>query len=201
MRGMQLDLQGLASRSAAPAAGAAAAITGAQGAALLTMSLRCAPASSADQVGPALDCAMSAIDVFAAMPARDTACFAPVAAALAMAGNTAAAACARSDALELALPGASIVLEEMLGLTCRVLAIAVPAAPAVPKVVVGDCAVAVELLRAAAHSAALLARSNAALFREETRAEELVARTEAALAEADRHAQALRSVLDPRLTR
>lgn len=198
---MQIDLQGLAGRSAAPAAGAAAAVTAAQGAALLTMSLRCAPASSADRVGAALDGATRAIDAFAAMPDRDTACFAPVAAALAMARDTADAARARADALERALPGASAVLEEMLDLTCRVLASAVPAAAEVPKVVAGDCAVAVELLRAAAHSAALLARSNAALFREETRARELVARTEVALAEADRHAQALRSVLDPRLTR
>lgn len=201
MRGMQIDLQGLAGRSAAPAAGAAAAITAAQGAALLTMSLRCVPASSADAVGAALDGATRAIDGFAAMPDRDADCFAPVAAALAMARDTTDAARARADALERALPGASAVLEEMLDLTCRVLASAVPAAPAVPTVVAGDCAVAVELLRAAAHSAALLARSNAALFREETRARELFERIEVALAEADRHAQALRSVLDPRLTR
>jgi formiminotetrahydrofolate cyclodeaminase len=201
MRGMQLDLEGLAARTSDPAAGAAVAVTAAQGAALLTMSLRYADGDAAKAVTAALGHAERAIGAFAAMPVRDAACFAPVLAALAMDRRTAEAAEARAAALDQALAGASSVLEELAVDVGRLLAAVVPAAASIPASVAGDCAVAVELLRAAAHSAALLARSNAALFRDAAPARELEERFEAAVAEADRHAHALRSVLDPRLTR
>jgi formiminotetrahydrofolate cyclodeaminase len=201
MRGMQLDLHGLAARKSDPAAGAAVAVTAAQGAALLTMSLRYVAPGAADTVTAALRAAEKSIDAFAAMPRRDGACFAPVAAALAMVQGDEAARDARAEALARALPGASAVLEELVEQVGCVLAAAVPAAPSIPAAVAGDCAVAVELLRAAAHSAALLARSNATLFRDEAQALELVERFEAAEAEAERHAHALRAVLDLRLTR
>lgn len=199
MRPMEVDLNALAGRSADPAAGSAVAVTAAQGAALLTMSLR--HAGSSPTATDALGVVERAIDRFAGMPARDAACFEPVARALRMGRATPSAEEARAEAIDRALPGASVVLEELAGCVVRVLAAAVPAGELVPTAVAGDCAVAVELLRVAAHSAALLARSNAALFRDEAAARDLVARFEAAVAEADRHAHALRSALDPRLTR
>ena len=196
---MEVDLNALAGRSADPAAGSAVAVTAAQGAALLTMSLR--HAGSSPTAIDVLGVVEPEIDRFARMPARDAACFEPVARALGMGRDTAAAEEARAEAIERALPGASVVLAELACCDVRVLASAGPAVPRVPTAVAGDCAVAVELLRVAAHSAALLARSNAALFRDEAAARDLVGRFEAAVAEADRHAHALRSALDPRLTR
>lgn len=194
----------LAARTPTPGGGAAAACTGAMGAALLAMALNFAKgrkgAEAADaEVDRALVKLAGCVERMTPMAERDMASFEHVAAAYKMPHDTEEMQVVRTRAIQEALASAIVVPEELLHFSRDALAAGAVVVDAVGRSIVADLGAATELLVCAARSAELLVRINSRYLHDRDVARSTAARATTLLGEVEDHAQQFRRVVEERM--
>lgn len=197
----QTLVEDLAARTPTPGGGAAAAMTAAQGTALLLMVTRFTRGKKATA---GRDAELAAVEEFLAghlqrilpMAERDCASFDRVSAAYALAKETDEQKAVRARAVEEALAGAIVVPEELIFVIRDVLAKFESVSNLVGKAIVSDLGSGAELLRAAATCAWWNVRVNAAYLSDKGRAHATELRIKAVFDELERHYGVLRGTVD-----
>jgi methenyltetrahydrofolate cyclohydrolase len=192
----------LAARTAAPAGGAAAALTAAQGAALLAMVARYTTGPRYADVAQTAERVIREADQLRAectdLIAADAAAFGSVAAAYALPKDTSVQQAARSAAIAAALVTATEPPAAVIAAAARLLDLAEALAPAGNRTVLGDLAAAADAIRAAAATSRILVEANLTGITDSAARErygETVARVGPLLARADAVTSAVRADL------
>jgi methenyltetrahydrofolate cyclohydrolase len=195
----------LSSRDPTPGGGAAAALTAAQGAALLVMVCSLSTgrrfAEASDEIERIREATSSGRDVLLALADADTAAFEQFMAAQRLPRDTAHDRNRRATAVQTALKAAAVVPLEMLELAVSLLPHAERLAAIGNPNLITDVGVAVRLLEAAAHSARLNVLINTRALRDPEFVANGDRRVEAALAAARRHAASCLDAVDRQVAR